>query len=129
MYNLPLSTLPLFERFTLFEFFSQDMPVSIPLFPTINTDSLTSFSFQFLSLIAPAGAKTRGGTVEVPRIRGENFTVAEKISIFQEQGETSLRVEETLEGVWDWSLPRDSEVEREELYLNLKKNHINVHPI
>ena len=53
--------------------------------------------------------KTRGGTLEVPAFRDENFTVAEKISIFQEQGseriaESSLGVEETLEGVSEWSL-------------------------
>ena len=54
-------------------------------------------------------AKSRGGILEVPRIREENFAVPEKISIFQEQGsqgiaETSLGVEETLEGVWERSL-------------------------
>ena len=87
-------------------------------------------------------AKTRGGTVEVPRIRGENFTVAEKVLIFQEQG--SQRIAEkcakdcpnfaagrrnTRWSLGLESLPRDSEVEREELYLNLKKYHINVNPI
>ena len=43
-------------------------------------------------------AKTRGGTLEVPAYRDENLAVAEKISIFQEQGlqriaKTSLGVE------------------------------------
>ena len=34
----------------------------------------------------PQTAKTRGGTLEVPAYRDENLAVAEKISIFQEQG-------------------------------------------
>lgn len=77
-----------------------------------------------------------------PHIRDENFPVAEKNLDFSKTGLTKdcrkvgkglpklcwgskKHPKESGSGVF----ARDSEVEREELYLNEKKNDIDVHPI